>query len=234
MRSACSGSITGGVLFRGASRTSYDLRPSLARAVHDPSGSREILYGQEFHAYRSFRKEARHFLEPNLYSELRDEDHPLLWLTAMQHYGAPTRLLDWTKSPYVALYFASEKDAEHDGVVWFWQTGLTEQAQNSSDQAASFSDFEKAITSQDAELSSSVLLSAAREAEVPTTFISPLVTTVTTRRITAQTGAFSLSNRPDADHGTVIEGIIARSTTPCLRAFGRITIDREAKIHMPV
>jgi hypothetical protein len=36
----------------------------------------------------------------------------------MQHYGAPTRLLDWTASPYVAAYFAIESGDDTDGLIW--------------------------------------------------------------------------------------------------------------------
>jgi len=46
-----------------------------------------------------------------------DRESTVEWLALMQHHGAPTRLLDFTYSVYVAAYFALE-EAEDDSVVW--------------------------------------------------------------------------------------------------------------------
>jgi hypothetical protein len=41
-------------------------------------------------------------------------------LPILQHHGAPTRLLDWTRLPLVALYFASISEHDKDGAVWWF------------------------------------------------------------------------------------------------------------------
>jgi hypothetical protein len=52
---------------------------------------------------------------------LPDKREILEWLALMRHYGGPTRLLDWTYSFFVALYFAVEQ-AEGDCAVWALDT----------------------------------------------------------------------------------------------------------------
>ena len=42
----------------------------------------------------------------------------LSWLVLMQHYGMPTRLLDWTENPLIAAYFSVCENQYDDGEFW--------------------------------------------------------------------------------------------------------------------
>jgi len=93
--------------FRGTSGR-YDLQPSLHRLKHQASKLPLI----EKAMFRNFQKYAYREVDPNA-SEWK-------WLSIAQHHGLPTRLLDWTYSPFVALHFATNEldKMEGDGLIW--------------------------------------------------------------------------------------------------------------------
>jgi hypothetical protein len=89
-------------VFRGLARSSYRNVHSLARLQGD-------FATLERHLLRSFRKYAH-----------RETPGPSTWewLSLAQHHGLPTRLLDWTYSPLVALHFATASAGDSEAMLW--------------------------------------------------------------------------------------------------------------------
>jgi hypothetical protein len=86
--------------FRGLKKFNYKLQPSIEREAH----SKNICWAAlELLVLAEFKSRARMHLSPALIP--RDGDQ-FTWLAVMQHYGVPTRLLDFTYSPFIGLYFA--------------------------------------------------------------------------------------------------------------------------------
>lgn len=109
--------LRGNIVFRGLSRSSYQLVPSLFRDIdalrHNLTGTWQKL---EVHYHDSFRIYADSRLPPTL----RQGNDRLALICYARHFGLPVRLLDWTQNPLAALFFAvdGEPEQSEDAFVW--------------------------------------------------------------------------------------------------------------------
>lgn len=93
------------LVFRGLSHRNYDLIPSLNRVCGTHLDLEQSLL-------RNFEK----------YASLDIPGEKDFWniVSLAQHHGLPTRLLDWTFSPYIAAHFATEnyRYYDQDAAIW--------------------------------------------------------------------------------------------------------------------
>ncbi len=123
----CCGTPFSQFAFRGLSNSNYRLIPSLFRKqcdrVHRDDGTEQEI---ENCAYLSFgnEKEILQFfiLDAVRYVDIETNDFAR-WVEYAQHYGVPTRLLDWSNNPLTALYFACRDELTLDGKVWLLHQG---------------------------------------------------------------------------------------------------------------
>lgn len=113
--------------FRGHSSTEYDLFPSVFRKLG-------ILKKEDF----LFKELVSHNPE-----EFRDCHYAIEYLVKMQHYGLPTRLLDLTTNPLIALFFAVSENFNDMGEVIFFRIPKKEVKYYDSDNVSVLSNVAK-------------------------------------------------------------------------------------------
>jgi hypothetical protein len=109
--------------YRGVSRHYARQAPGVyrekfsERAKHLETGGRDM-------------ERKRLYLERYMISQFRTAGAPFIegYSTtqiyfAAQHFGTPTRLLDWSTNPLAALFFACSSDAAEDGFVYAMDAG---------------------------------------------------------------------------------------------------------------
>ncbi|MBN2526832.1 MAG: N-6 DNA methylase [Deltaproteobacteria bacterium] len=88
------------IVYRGMADASWELKPGIGRIQIDDSERG----GCERKMFDEFKQQALPYLDFTPRNEWE-------WLAMAQHYALPTRLLDWTSNPLIALYFAVEDES---------------------------------------------------------------------------------------------------------------------------
>ncbi len=100
------------LLFRGQTDSNWELTTSLDRFLEqiEPTDKHAV----EPFFIEEFQRRCRNYMQntPKLYNRIE-------WWALMQHYGCPTRLLDWTYSSFIALFFALEDiEKPEESALW--------------------------------------------------------------------------------------------------------------------
>lgn len=101
-------SCAGNIVYRGISDKDYQLFPGIGRKLAEGKDKKEIIVF-ESEMLTEFSEKIVSVENYNNYTDLA---------ILAQHYGMPTRLLDWTGNPLVALYFSIKRNPNKDAAVY--------------------------------------------------------------------------------------------------------------------
>lgn len=188
-------------LFRGQASVHWTLQPSIAREL---CGSK-LNWFQVCRLEREMANRFRHDAHRELSTAvLPRRDCLINWWPMMRHYGAPTRLLDWSLSPYVALYFAVEQRWDEDGALWWFRASTAEHLMSCT-YGTAFNDHQKYLL--DGEDDPFQIAS-------PPNMLFVFEVKRAIERIGNQQGLFSVSLDPNSDHAKVLEDLTGYADGP--------------------
>lgn len=202
-------------LFRGQSSTDWSLQTSLGRELASSGLGWYQVAQLEREIMNRFWREAHRELEPGVSSKraISLNSWPL-----MQHYGTPTRVLDWSLSPYVALYFAVEQRWEDDGALW-WFSATAAQNLMSRKFGSGHLDMERLLfESGDDDV---FTLSSP-----PPSMLFTYELHLAVQRMGNQQSMFTVCLDPRADHALVLEELASYADGP---HCGKLIVPKELK-----
>ena len=184
-------------LCRGQANAAHSLVPTMDRGPL-AGRMRSAKLALERRSINTFRSIARYFADEG---ERAAVEHDVGTLMVLRHYSVPTRLLDWTGSPFVAAYFAAQKHDTEDGAIWAFDQRRYEVAGHRQWQR-----WPETTVGGKGEVFQAEL-TAFRLAEPPNWFVCFFYPKSFPRQ-RAQDGAYSMTGRFDRDHAAAIAALL--------------------------
>jgi hypothetical protein len=207
------------IAYRGQSDASHRLLSSLDRRL-PPNMAYESRLAEEEAIIVRFCRLAYEFCDTveQAYLQGPMPKDRIKTLPILRHYGAPTRLLDWTWSPLVALYFAAAHEHGKDGAIWWFDQSAFDAQVHMKWKEHDMEKYREQKPDGKIDLNTTAFNSDGRP------WISPLRCTVPFHRIGVQQGFFTVAGRLGYDHGDRIEDLLTKTNET-----GRIIVPRELK-----
>ena len=225
--------------WRGMSRSEWKLVPSFDRYLErNASGATyEMCLSMELGIIEQFRALAMPYA---FGTEKQFLGGPSRWLTLSlgQHSGLPTRLLDWTTSPWVGAWFACHENSPTDGALWWfdsknlehevgehWDRYQVPYKENGPEVKGLNEQQRRAMNRDERDLEATAFAPSGHS------WISKLYLTFPSPRMEIQHAFHTVCGRLQVPHDVAIDELSNRSTNgPIPR--GRITIAANAKIEI--
>ncbi len=112
--------------FRGQSQSFGTLVPSFQRIFKQKRsvGAAQIIERDLIKTFRLHYGKLKDRTPQMPFPNVIDNGFDLRCLSVMQHYGVPTRLLDWTSDFWTAVYFACAGDPSQEAELWMYDRGI--------------------------------------------------------------------------------------------------------------
>lgn len=199
-------------IFRGQAKSCWSLQTSLDRHIQKMKAEvfeekRQI----EEDFITEFRCKARKYLGDREKALIDNADDKIPIMTVMQHFGVPTRLLDWTKSGVMAAYCACIDNEDRNGTIWWVDENAIVESVHNEWKSRGYSRRPHPECSQ-------INLSDHLDSEDVEEFVSASYIRAPFHRAHIQQGLFTFGSRFNLDHDVQLEAQLKD------HSYGRVEI----------